>query len=776
MIRTVLPALVAGLLMLIQAHAAENTLRGIVRPFGGDVGLGFRILMGPRGVTLGRIPDRKVTKFRLPDCYLGVTDPLLTVSLKTELEEEATTWTTRRWKTVRTGETTVVIYSRLSPAVLFEIPSRHLSFLPGQEQGPLPQYAAWAENGSIKVTALAGEHPLDPEEPWLLLWFGERTPLLGHSGPVDVQEPAGVPGKLVEGPPEPVDVPLLVRWEKRPHNIRVTPTEIAVSFTERVGKCAVMPLFGARLFLGKETDQWQQGLPPAVVDQCRLWARLLRDIPVEVEESWTWSAEQDVLEVHESFQWVSFEDDWQSSTVKAAPLPPMLALAFEAGIPLEFWSENRPLRPTNWNLMDSSGPLMGVEGVDQYAWRWRGIWQRFSKEQPALQAPPQAQPIIGKLRQAITQILEAGHLRPLFYDYSSIGRDWYAHFYWVGTPELAYTLAQTWPYLSDDLQKRLADYMEKEWRDYPPFHLDDRYYTEGTWRAPYELPWDELDTPTARPRDEAWRRRNFLLDLYRISVWNEVTGLPPTGAEFRKEARSLLLELMANLDWAILGPRRLKTVNNHMQLRFMNLQGSAAYNSWLAGAVGVLRLAHRHGWQPEEAMAAHLVVKLAMARVGQAHYVRQMYRYGLVRGKPEDDWRAVAHIDEVGTIVRWGAMGAVTAQDQELPVFIDLTEPVGRLLADYAQAECRQYLGHLDRAIPFWYLSEAPKQGAIEHRTCPLVHVNGNVLAQYWILERTGEDFRRYVDTSRFLGDLYYLQNLAALIRSYAQSTSEEKN
>lgn len=776
MIRTMLPLLAAGLLTAIRPAAAENTLREIFRPLSSDVGLSFRVLIDSRGITLGRIPDRKVTKFRLPDCYLGVTDAILTVALEGELAEARTSWTTRCLTAVQAGEAAVVTYGRLSPAVLFEIPNRHLSFLPGQETGPLPQYAAWAEKGRIKVATLVDDQPLDPEEPWLLLWFGERTPLSGHLGPVDVQEPGGVPGKLLEGAPEPLDIPLLVRWEKRPVSVKVSPAEIVFSFSERVGKCAVMPLFGARLFLPKETVEWQHGLPQEILDQCRLWARLLRDIPVEVEESWTWSADQDAVEVHQRFQWVSFEDDWQTPPVKAAPLPPMLALAIETGIPVEFWSESRPVQPRHWNVMETAGSLMGLEGVDEYTWTWREIWKRFSKEQPAPQASPQAQPIIKKLRQAVTRILEAGHLRPLFYDYSSIGRDWYAHFYWVGTPELAYTLAQAWPYLSDDLQTRLASHMEKEWQEYPPFHLDDRYYKEGTWRAPYELPWDELDTPTARPRDEAWRRRNFLLDLYRISVWHDVTGLPPNGSEFREQARRLLLELASHLDWAILGPRRLKTVHNHMELRFMNLQGSAAYNSWLAGAVGVLRLAHRHGWQPEEAVAAYLVAKLAMARLGQACYVRQMYRYGLVRGAPEDDWRAVAHIDEFGTIVRWGAMGAVTAQDQELPVFIDLTEPVGRLLGDYAQAECRQYLRHLDAAIPFWYLSEAPKQGAIEHRTSPLLHLSGNVLAQYWILQRKGDEFRRYVDTSRFLGDLYYLQNLAALIRSYGESNSQLQN
>ena len=90
-------------------------------------------------------------------------------------------------------------------------------------------------------------------------------------------------------------------------------------------------------------------------------------------------------------------------------------------------------------------------------------------------------------------------------------------------------------------------------------------------------------------------------------------------------------------------------------------------------------------------------------------------------------------------------------------------------LGDYAQDECRIYLDYLDYAVPYWYLSEGPKQSATEHRTCPLQHLNGNVLAQYWVLGKQGVEFARYVDTTRFKGDLYYIQNLVAAINSFAE-------
>ena len=97
--------------------------------------------------------------------------------------------------------------------------------------------------------------------------------------------------------------------------------------------------------------------------------------------------------------------------------------------------------------------------------------------------------------------------------------------------------------------------------------------------------------------------------------------------------------------------------------------------------------------------------------------------------------------------------------NQELPPFYDLTPEVGQWLGTHAAKECKRYLDHLDRSVPLWYLSEAPKQTATEQRTCPLQYLSGNVLAQYWVLGKTGDVMARYVDTTRFVGDFYYIRN-----------------
>lgn len=291
---------------------------------------------------------------------------------------------------------------------------------------------------------------------------------------------------------------------------------------------------------------------------------------------------------------------------------------------------------------------------------------------------------------------------------------------------------------------------------YPPFQLPD--YEAGTRRAPYPNP-----TPKHEPlrSDVEYRTRNYFLDVYRLIEYTQATGAPLPRAEVRQNALEQAQRLVSRQDWALMGPRRLSELN----LKFGERQGQAAYNSWVAGAIGLTRCARRYGWENGEQMGIYLFGKLAAARVAQARYVAEMHRTGALRGPAAGDGRSLCHIDTRCALLQWGHC----AYDQHFPPFVDLVPEVGRLLHDYARAECRAYLDYLDYAVPFWWLSEAPKQSSLEHRTSPLLNCQGNVLAQYWILGKRGKAFARYVDNSRFTGDLFYLQNVAALLESYSR-------
>ncbi|MBC8870996.1 MAG: hypothetical protein H8E44_16345 [Planctomycetes bacterium] len=753
-------------------------------------GLALRVEIEPGRVTLRRPQDLITPTRGLPGVYTGAADPLLAVALgEGEVRQAEGSWVHQDYRYGSSPDAARVIVSRLSPAVLFDIPEKTLRLaaagpesprratLPGARrsdptagvQGKLPRYFAWAEAGRAvvrKSSDLGPTAPLQLDEPWVLAWFGTDTAARGHAEICDVDSKAGPQKALIGQPQCLLDVPLLLRLEHRPSAICVEGDQIVFEFATAAGKVAVMPVFGRRAWLPEETESWHRELPEQVIQQCRLWSRWLRDFPLTVAESFEIEEGGDALLGRQAFQWISLEDEWGTPPVKAAPLSPMLALALGGGVPVSLLADGKSVRPADGNLMDFAGKMMVVEGAESYEYRLTGLGDLLWRSPDAAAVAAEARPLQARLENHVADMVSAGHLRPLFILHGGPG-SWNASWYWVGTPETAYALARAMPYLSTELQARVREYVRAEWREYAPLELDGRYYTQGSPREPYTVEKTEQRSDVVRRRDEWYRRRNFWLDLYRIETATSVIGGLPEDGKLRERAAALAADLSGRLDWAILGPVRLQELRSSQEIRFTTLQGSAAYNGWLAGAIGYARLARKHGWREEERLAYCLVAKLALARVGQARYVAEMHRMGLVRGNPEGDYRAVSHVDERCTVVRWGPLTTGVAEDQEFPPFIDLVPEVGRLLADYARPQCEVYLNYLDHAAPYWYLSEAPKQSATEHHLCPLWHQSGNVPAHAWILGKRGKEFSRYVDATRFRGDLFTIQNLVTAIEAY---------
>ncbi len=748
-----------------------------------DSGLSFRVEAADDG------PILKRTSYVLSSpgqrrntAYWGDADTVFEITFgervtgKPGIEQE--TWDHQRliYSLSNSGKAEL-ISSRLSPAVLLESSSGRISLRTPGTKGL--QYLSFIHSGEPVVhksreLSRLEQSDLTWDEPWLLVWFGIDTPIRGYSAPRDVDDRLGVNKPGLEEGVVSLDLPVLLRFEHRISSISADDEgELALNFHNGAGKIAIMPLMGGRVFLPSGTEKWLEALPSEILDQCRLWSARLRDYPLTVRETFSVNKAEDILTVKQEFGWISFQDDWDSPSIRAAPVPPMLALALGGGVPVRFFQGDKEVEPVDYRFMDTAGKAMGIEGVDSYEYRIYGLGSFIWFNRDPSDVPEEAKIIQKKLEKHVQDMVDAGHLAPLLYIHGGIGGTRFSNYYWVGSPELAYALSKAYPYLSSELQKEVREYLKMEWASYPPFQIEENYYRSGESRTPYEIPWDDIGRHEWLPmdRDRDYRKQNFLFDLYRADAYYDFTGEKDDPGKFRDLATKLIDQLISHQDWAIMGPARLRNVTDIHRIRYFNLQGQATYNSWLAGAIGFTRLARKYGWDIEEDIGHYLVGKLAMARVGQARYVAEMHRMGNVPGDEKDDWRALAHIDATCAVVGWGPLGAGVHEEQEFPPFIDLVEEVGYLLAEYARDECRIYLDYLDYAVPYWYLSEAPKQSATEHRTCPLQHLNGNVLAQYWILGKRGKEFVRYVDTTRFRGDLYYIQNLSAAIDSFTEET-----
>lgn len=711
------------------------------------------------------------------DTYKKASDAIFTVALAESAAPKPKvgkdTWDCLRAVYQLDEGSASVILNRLSPAVLFQSPGRKITLT--SKAGP--EYVAFSRDGKPVVHPTTRLEDLSAEafsmdEPWILVWFAGSAPSRAHVGPHDVENDRGV-SKSLSGfnkPPDSVDVPVLLRLEHKVDSVRWDKGRgLTLNFRKEIGKLAIMPLGGGRLFLPEETKRWSEGLPAPVAKECRDWSNRLKNFPVGVVESFVADPDRGKVTVSQNFRWSVFEDDWESKSVKAAPVPPMLALAFDSGVPVKFLSKGEPVKPVDCDYMYTAGLAMAVENVDEYEYEISDLDNLLHvPDRKSIPTEPDAKLLQEKLERHVAQMVEAGHLSPLLYIYGGIGGTWFSHFYWATSSETAQALAMAHPYLSEPLQGKVVNYLRNEWAMNPPFRFDRGRYKSGMSRAAYELPWQDMDRQLsyAFNREAEYRQSDYLFSLYGVEAYFRLTGEKPDPG-LRKKATGLVMELLRKQDWAIMGPARLRDIRDRHALFYYNLQGAATYNRWLAGAIGFTRLARRYGWEQEEKLGCYLVAKLAMARVAQAHYLKAMYRRGLVRGKLEDDNRALLHVDTGSVVIGRGPIETGVHQNQEIPPFNDLVEEVGRLLGRYAASQCRVYLDHLDYSLPLWYISEAPKQQATEHRTSPLQCYNGNVLAQYWILGKRREDFTRYIDVTRFVGDLYYIQNLAAGIDSY---------
>jgi len=668
--------------------------------------------------------------------------------------------------------------TRLSPAVLIETSGTKVILRPAAPW----RHAAFARGPDsrcvvVPAAKLAGERFADLSEPWLLLWFGRGSPLRGWPEPFDVEDERGVSKPRLTADPPAVDLPVLVRLEHRPATIAAgAGGELTLTFAGPAGKVAILPVFGGRVVLPDESAGWSAGLPlevGGVREACWLWGEMLRDVPVAVRETFAVDANEGCVTLREAFTWASFADDWKRPPVRIAPVPPMLAVArYGSGGGMSFRRGEKSVRPTPY-LMDTPGLATGIEGGD-YEIRFAGLRALIDPPRPAPgEPPPAAKPYRDKLARHVRQMIDAGPLRPLLYIYGGIGGTWFSHYYWSRTSELAVALAEASGHLPPALRAEAVAYLKAEWARQPALTFDPRRYRQGASRAPYEMPWQEMrQAAYALKREQAARTADYFHELYGVEAYLRLTGEKPP-ADLKDRAAELAAELLRRQDWAILGPGRLRDVRDRHGLLYYNLQGAATYNRWLAGAIGLTRLARRFGWKDLEPIGWYLTAKLAAARVAHARYVSAMHGWGLVRGPWEDDNRTLLHVDATCAVVGRGPVETGVHQNQETPPFYDLVPEVGRLLGRTARLESMIYLSHLDRSLPLWWIAEAPKQQATEHRTSPLQQYGGNVLAQYWVLGKTGRAFTRYVDTTRFVGDLYYLRNLAAAIESFRPQRSK---
>jgi len=706
------------------------------------------------------------------------------------------------------GQTMDMVVSRLSPAILLRSSSGSLYLLNVAEKAPTarsggspssakqkgkggastagksaPQPAAQEGRGlpdaylrylavptAEGVKVLRGPATIDGtqlSEPWLVVWFGESTPKRRQDQ----------------------DCPLLLVLQHRPSQVKLEQHEgLRLRFAGDSGYVAVMALTGFAHVSARQSEGWSAGLPEPMVRRARQWAPLMRHYPIEVKESYCVDRAADRVTIREEVTFLSTEDDWKTPPRKIAPLPPVLAAAWRYKLPLTFSGSVVDL-----DHIENAGLYAGIADVDQYTWEVSGLLKYLREAIQVGEVTAQAAPLREALAGEIQKMLQAGHLRPGYFtggllDSGGAG----AWDFWVNPGELVSTLSQANLLLdSPEMRSGVREYLAREITAYPPWRIGHIGYGQGHPRELFDIPPEEMDGRVGRPTVSVTRDPKgppSFDSLYAMWSYGHATGDWELVRQGYEDLDGLFRQHLRNYDWAVMG---VTTVMPIYPTPYGRTCGIHTCNTVLAGLIGYHRLAERFGQPQDRDLAAYLAVKQLVYRFTLAKFQQVMQEYGAfvpvkdltVRGEMNNRLSALPYEQEeqvfpfMRGVHKWekevGTLNSEFVQLTEVvPTkkyvrisFLNLVPEVGRFLHDYALEDVRSYVQAQELIDPYWFVPRSPETRG---ESCPAPYTQNWDLfqAKALVLGEPAEKLQLYLQCPIALGDLYYLQNLAATIRA----------
>ena len=364
--------------------------------------------------------------------------------------------TLAEWQRQRFG----VLTTELSPAVLVLCRTKGVRFFAELSRWGLgaPRFVGVPTKGGVRVVRRGSAVPAAMSEAWLLCWFNGAE---GWSQ---------------------WDAPILLVLQHKPVSIALGDDGLSLRFPKEAGLVAVMPLYGTfKVPLSRETDflarhglpsrgihtdAWARGLPAAVQQRCRTFARMLRMVPVHCREEF--AIEGADVAIRMRFAWLPIADDWGTAPRKFAPLPPTLAIVHAT-------TPHPPLtlsaQATDAKLFTPYGPLYGVLDADGYTIRMPVMkYVAFAEEpqRPDTARHPAAAVALSKLQSRLARKFRTSDWQQIWdhggagnYCWQVMGDRWYA---------------KAIPYLEPAVQTRvktaLAAYLDQfilQEKHYKPF-------------------------------------------------------------------------------------------------------------------------------------------------------------------------------------------------------------------------------------------------------------------------------------------------------------------
>lgn len=213
-----------------------------------------------------------------------------------------------------------VLETELSPAILVHSDSKYLALFADADA---PEHIAFVtRNGPRSFKRGEKLKAGEMEECWLLLWD------------------SGFP-------------PWVVYLQRKPLALTLDEKGLHFSFANGAGDVVLLPLLGSSTNV--DTKKWAEFLPREPLLRIRYWASVLREFPIECENSF--SISNQTVTVRQKFRFHSIRDDWQTKPLKLAPISPPLAAAADEKLKRKLMDMDMPT---------PFGPYMGFEGVTEW--------------------------------------------------------------------------------------------------------------------------------------------------------------------------------------------------------------------------------------------------------------------------------------------------------------------------------------------------------------------------------------------------------------------------
>jgi len=488
-----------------------------------------------------------------------------------------------------------------------------------------------------------------------------------------------------------------------------------------------------------------------------------------------------------------------------APLAPMMALAAQYGFPVQV----EP-KPRDTEHRSALGPLAGVEGVDRYTLKIRGL-ARYVVSRPAMGPGKAPGGLQQQLEAEAAEIVRAGHLAPWLFlvNVPGSGADARGDVYWFNPAETLYLLAEAAPLLGAEGREALKGYLKAEREGFPPERQRSVAFADGVRREYCQPPamllkqWENKNLAhLTRSPPDVW-------SLYGLARYYELMGEKPTR-DVMAQCTDVVVRSMEHRDWATLYWRRGHTP------AFNAVHG---VNQVFAGLIGYIRLSRLAGDKEAEDLGWGLLARTAALRFAMGKYTQYMHdahlfnvdydfrpggrfksttpqdlvikvetdpaKYTLPEdpawwvkrhagdwlgelvtwnwSKPIDNVRQVHRLDETGVDVwEWCGTDCLgTGQKRDvneqkdywymrlapyLLPFRDMVPELGRFMADHLKAESETYCNRVVENQPHWYVTYAEAILSGEIGSSMPTDAYGHFLARAWILGDKPEQLQRYID------------------------------